>query len=913
MQARVTAILVARNGAPYLPRTLEALAAQTRRPDTVAFVDIASSDASAELLAAAGPTQFVTAKPRSSFGSAIAQSMRAIGPAGSDDEWLWLLSHDNAPAVDALERLLGAVEIAPSVAIAGPKLMRWDQPDVIASFGESMTTRGSSVQLVTNELDQAQHDRRSDLLAVAANGMLVRRTVWAALGGFDPGLPTADAALDLCVRARLAGHRVVSVPSARVASDALPPSSRVVRSAQLHRRLVYAPVIALPFLWLSLLPLALFRALWHLIAKHPERIGGEFRAALGAAFDPSVAAARRALAQTSTLRWSSIAPLRLQPGRARELAANRASVSSDEREVDREAPRPGFFGTGGAWAVIVLAAIGLLAFGSFLSATALAGGGLVPLSSSIATLWTAGPTADPFSWMLRLLGTVTFWAPNSSIVLLYLLSIPLAGLAAWSCAARFSTRGWAPIVAAVLWALAPSYLASLHGGHLGAVIAHILLPWLVLATVNATRSWSAAGAAALLFAATAASAPVLLPVLVIGWLALTLANPRSIYRTIAIPLPAVVLFAPLAIAQIGSGNWVSLFAEPGFPVVAGAASSWQLAVDSPANGSNGWAAVATALGVPTASAFVVVAAALAPLAALALLSLFLPGSRRAIPLLALGLLGFVTAVASTHLELSHLGSTPVPIWAGAGLSLYWLGLVGAAVVALEALGAAVALPAVLATVGGLVLAVPLIFATLAGQGVVHPSDGRMLPAFVTAEASTRPMIGTLELTAQDDASLVATVHRGAGTSLDEQSTLRATAVDLTENEGDLAVLAGNLATRSGYDAAPELERLGISFVLLPPAEAGPATAARTRAADALDSNDLFVAIGVTDYGYLWRYATDVADPPQPSADPLVLTALAIVFGLAAIIAIPTGTRRRAVAAQPGDDNPADTFEEDENA
>ena len=41
--------------------------------------------------------------------------------------------------------------------------------------------------------------------------------------------------------------------------------------------------------------------------------------------------------------------------------------------------------------------------------------------------------------------------------------------------------------------------------------------------------------------------------------------------------------------------------------------------------------------------------------------------------------------------------------------------------------------------------------------------------------------------------------------------------------------------------------------------------------------------------------------------------LALVFGIAVVVAIPTGTRRRPVAASASDENPADTFEEDDNA
>ena len=52
----------------------------------------------------------------------------------------------------------------------------------------------------------------------------------------------------------------------------------------------------------------------------------------------------------------------------------------------------------------------------------------------------------------------------------------------------------------------------------------------------------------------------------------------------------------------------------------------------------------------------------------------------------IALLGFGTAVFSTHVFVTVIGSQVTPVWAGSGLSLYWLGLCGALMVALESLG-----------------------------------------------------------------------------------------------------------------------------------------------------------------------------------------------------------------------------------
>ncbi|HRN30011.1 MAG TPA: glycosyltransferase, partial [Terrimesophilobacter sp.] len=204
MQRRVTAILVAHGGGPYIERTLASLARQTRKPDLLVVIDTAPTDASTRQLAQAAPALHLSSKPGATFGSAVAEAVRQLrGPdhlgtnagvgsgatqgASPSTEWLWLLGEDNTADPRALEQLLSAVEIAPSVVVAGPKLLSVDDPSMLVSLGETMSTLGTSVRLVENELDQAQYDTRDDVLGVAAAGMLVRRDVWTTLGGFDPG------------------------------------------------------------------------------------------------------------------------------------------------------------------------------------------------------------------------------------------------------------------------------------------------------------------------------------------------------------------------------------------------------------------------------------------------------------------------------------------------------------------------------------------------------------------------------------------------------------------------------------------------------------------------------------------------------------------------------------------------------
>ena len=946
MQARVTVILVARNGAAYLGRTLAAISAQTRRPDAIVAVDAGSSDSTAELLAASGPTQLVTTRAQP-FGSAVERALH-VGPppestsSQADDEWLWLLAHDNAPEPTALARLLAAVEISPSVAIAGPKLMRLDQPDVIAEFGETMTRYGRSVLLVEGELDQAQHDVQDDALAVAANGMLVRRSVFSALGGFDPALPSIDAALDFSVRARLTGFRVALVPGAKVSSAGPAETfgrhtvsasrrARIARSAQLHRRLVYAPAGAMPFHWLSLVPLAFFRAIGQILAKRPGAVGGEFSAAFAAAFTGGVPGARSRIRRTRRVGWGAITPLRMSARdlRERRLQAREAATTQAAASVGPAEPAAGFVAHGGLWIVVLAALISAIALGPILSAQSLVGGGLLPLSATPGELWShvgygwreigggfVG-ASDPFAYVLALLGSITFWSPSFGVVLLYLLALPLSALGAWFAARRVTTRPWLPAVAALLYTLAPSLLGSLGDGHLGAVIAHLLLPWLVLAALSAPRSWAAAATAALLLAAVGASAPILIPTLLIGWLAVLVSRPAAVLRLIAIPVPLAALFAPLAIQQLQRGNPLALLAEPGVPVSGAETSAWQLALGAAAPGLDGWTRAASALSLPGAGAAIVVAALLLPVAALALLALFVRGTRRSVPSLAIALLGFATAVIGSRIEVSVSGASVASIWPGAALSLFWLGLIGAVLVALDALGRASIPLAVFASATTVILAIPLLGAQYLPEPVVRESDGRVLPAVVAAEAESHPGIGTLVLTPHAGDSLIAQLERGAGATLDDQSTLRATTTTLPRNGRSLADLAGNLASQSGLDAQKELAKFSIGFVVLTPADGHPAV--HQRASEALDGNPVLAAVGSTSSGLLWR--VDDAGPVDTSGQPantatawgrVVLIGQGIVFGLTLLLGIPTARRRRRTTATGSSAaTPANTFEAEE--
>ncbi|WP_210480648.1 glycosyltransferase family 2 protein [Naasia sp. SYSU D00948] len=934
MRPKVTAILVAHDGGAYLDRTLEALAEQTRQPDQLVIVDIGAKHRVTEHPATLRDVQHVAAPASLSFGEAVKAGVRVVAPASSDDEWLWLLSADNAPEPDALRALLAALEISPSVSVAGPKLMQWADPDYLYSFGDSITRFGTAVELAEPLLDQAQYDKESDVLAVAAAGMLVRHRLWDRLEGFDPGLPAFDDALDFCIRARLAGSRVSVVPDAKVLSAGRrapgtavlgPRTSRarrsyLARAAQLHRRLVYAPPLALPIHWLSLLPLAILRALGQLLKKQPGSVLSEIGAALAVAFGHArcIPAARRRLRRERTLGWSAIASLRLPWVEVRRRRALALEDAVSARRAGRGEVH--FFTGGGAWTVLAAAVVGVAIHLPLLGASTVAAPGLLPLAD-LGALWGevgyawrslgAGFTgaADPFAWVLALLGSVTFWAPSLSIVLLYLGALPLAALAAWLAAARLTRSAWLRIVAAAGWTLAPTFLVALDQGRIGAVVAHLLLPWLVFALTTARRSWAAAATASLLAAGVLAGAPSLALPLLAVWLLGTVAlacagrRGRGWHRLLALPLPAAVLFLPLAVQHALRGTPLGVLADPGVPLPSSASgdtvlSALGMLVALPGTDSTGW----TSLGLlePEAAQLLAVLV-LTPVLALALASVFLPGAARSGLALAVAALGFGTAVLCSRLPVASAGEAAVTPWPGSALSLTWLGLLGAAVIGLSA-GEGTATRVLRAALGGVAVVgvaasvLPLLGAAAVGTGGAVPGSSRTLPALVAAEASTDPTVGTLVLDAERGDGLAVAIERGAGTTLDEQSSLYSAAPASAALGSTLTELAANLASRSGYDPVPVLEAQRIGYVLLQPGDIA-SRAVHDRTVAALDANPLFTHVTDTTQGTLWRYTglDDGLSAPAPTGPgnldtalgTAILTTQLLVLLLTLLLALPT--------------------------
>lgn len=937
MPARVHAILVVRphGRGPtdlHLSRTLRALAAQTRRADVLTVVLCGPDETLTRLASESGAEAVIVAGRNTGF----AEALRLAGRRISGDA-VWLLAQDTAPAPDALARLAGALETAPSVALAAPKLVSWDDPTRIVSLGVTLTRTGRTVGLADGELDQGQHDAGEDVLGSDIRGVLVRAQVWQALGGVDPGLSGADEGLDLGIRARLAGGRVALAPTAivAVAGDGVAgtPTGRsagargrrlyAVRKAQLHRRLVYAPAPVVPLHWLSLLPLALWRTLGHLVAKNPGRIGPEWAASVSVLVGlASVIRARRTIRRTRTTSWLSLAQLRIGRRDLRERLEDEADAATAPREELR------FFSGGGAWVVLGALATSLLSFSALLAWPVLGGGGLAPLRSGVVALWTdaaygpralgwdtVGP-ADPFAAVVALIGSLSPLAPSRALVILWLLALPLAALGGWFAATRVTERSVLRCTAAFAWAVAPTFLVALVEGRPAAVILHLALPWLVYTATAARRSWSSAGLASILLVIVVACAPSLAPALGVLWLvalilAIVVRRGRGAGRIIWLVIPSIAVFLPLVWYHLTTGDPLAVFADPGRPLAVagnpdGLLPKILFAFGYPSTDGAGWLQF---LGEDGRAWWV--AAFTAPVLVLALLG---PTLGRLLPaslaLVAAGL-GVATAVLASGIALTAGASGPVAIWPGSALSLAWVGLLLAAVAGLDGFRRVDALVPVAASLVIAFLAigaVPALTAVIRGDAALTDGPASTLPAYVQTAGSEGERDGeqtaTLVLTVQADAAYSAAVVWGASETLGGQTTVQSTRPALTAGDRELAHVTSDLVSTATGDVVADLARHGIAYVLLEeaPGESDVARAARLGAQNLLNQRADLVSVGETARGALWSVDGPIAertvdDASGPHSMRVALLQLGVIV-VALLLAVPTRASLRAGRRHP---------------
>jgi O-antigen biosynthesis protein len=192
---------------------LTTLASITTMPEyEVIVVDNASSDGTAEFLAELGGDVQVISNPEN-YGFAVACNQGANAARG---EFLLFLNNDTIPTDGWLNALVDEVERHPDVAVVGSKLLYED--GTIQHAGVAFSRIVFTPYHIYRKFpaDSPMVNRRREFQCVTGACMLVRRDVFEQAGRFDEGFKNGFEDVDLCLKIRERGWRIVYRPDSVV-------------------------------------------------------------------------------------------------------------------------------------------------------------------------------------------------------------------------------------------------------------------------------------------------------------------------------------------------------------------------------------------------------------------------------------------------------------------------------------------------------------------------------------------------------------------------------------------------------------------------------------------------------------------------------------------------------------------------
>ncbi|WP_144186528.1 glycosyltransferase family 2 protein [Elioraea rosea] len=210
---RVTVVVVTHFSAAVIRPCLAAAAKAAR----VIVVDNASGDDTREIARATIPSATVIANTVGvGYGNAANQ-----GLAEADTEFVLLLNPDAVLAPDCVPLLVAAADRWPDAGVLAPALRspegEWEVSHDVGLFARpALGPRTDS-------------EPEGDICAEYVSGavMLIRRSVYQQVGGFDPAIFLYYEDDDFCMRVRQAGHALVRVAAAvasHLGGGSIPPT-----------------------------------------------------------------------------------------------------------------------------------------------------------------------------------------------------------------------------------------------------------------------------------------------------------------------------------------------------------------------------------------------------------------------------------------------------------------------------------------------------------------------------------------------------------------------------------------------------------------------------------------------------------------------------------------------------------------
>lgn len=206
------------NGRAHLEACFDSLLASAYSNARFVLIDNASED---------GSVDFVRARFGSDSRVEILECPTNLGWSGGNNagirraiaegaEYVFLINNDTAVSPDFLERTVAAAQADPRIGVVAPKMVLFDQPDILNSVGLECSYIGSSWDKGVARIDAPAWDVPCEVIGACGGACLIRTAVFDKTGLLPEEFGIYLDDLDLCLRVWNAGYSIVSCPSAVV-------------------------------------------------------------------------------------------------------------------------------------------------------------------------------------------------------------------------------------------------------------------------------------------------------------------------------------------------------------------------------------------------------------------------------------------------------------------------------------------------------------------------------------------------------------------------------------------------------------------------------------------------------------------------------------------------------------------------
>jgi GT2 family glycosyltransferase len=137
-------------------------------------------------------------------------------------DYVLILNPDTVLRDDTLERMVNLLDENPDIGVLGPKSLYEDGTAHVSFFHHWGFLQIWFWRILPYQMSRVLCDRftsynRQDVLFVSGACLLIRRTIFEQIGGYDSEyFLTVEDVVDLCIRARKTGCRIVFSPEAEI-------------------------------------------------------------------------------------------------------------------------------------------------------------------------------------------------------------------------------------------------------------------------------------------------------------------------------------------------------------------------------------------------------------------------------------------------------------------------------------------------------------------------------------------------------------------------------------------------------------------------------------------------------------------------------------------------------------------------